>query len=247
MALRAFLCWVLAGEVANESLDDVPRGARGAGRVQGVRRDARCRGPPRRPRGARAGQGQLPDLAGRHGRGRGQRTPGRRWRRWPGRSGRCATPSWCSSAARSWRSCCPPRSTTRPGEERARLSGASPRAGRRGPRAAVQRRPAPALGLPHAVHGVPAARQAVPRLGGQARAAARRSSSASAGLGNAIGIGLGNVLRNVRPAAVVVLVLDRGHGRGDAGGAVLRAAHGGRCSASSPASARPWASCRSTR
>jgi hypothetical protein len=29
----------------------------------------------------------------------------------------------------------------------------------------------------------------------------------SAGLGNAIGIGLGNVLRNVRPAAVVVLVL----------------------------------------
>ena len=66
MAVRAFLCWVLAAAVVTGSTLALPRRARRAGRVQGVRRDAgRRRTPPGAPR-LHAGQGQRPDLAGRH-------------------------------------------------------------------------------------------------------------------------------------------------------------------------------------
>ena len=43
MAIRAFLCWVLAGAVVTESTVALPGRARRARRVQGVRRDARGR------------------------------------------------------------------------------------------------------------------------------------------------------------------------------------------------------------
>ena len=47
MALRAFLCWVLADAVRTAShRGAVPRGARVPGRVQGVRRHPRRRRPP---------------------------------------------------------------------------------------------------------------------------------------------------------------------------------------------------------
>ena len=51
MAIRAFLCWVLATAVATDSTLAVPRRARRAGRVQGVRRHA---GRRRTPAAARA-------------------------------------------------------------------------------------------------------------------------------------------------------------------------------------------------
>ena len=93
MALRAFLCWVLADAVATESIVAVPGRARRAGRVQGVRRRP---GPPPSPACCRSGSPWS------------RRTPGSRWpassaprsrRRWrcwrrsPGPSGRCATRS----------------------------------------------------------------------------------------------------------------------------------------------------------
>ena len=65
MALRAFLCWVLATAVVTGSTRAVPRRARRPRRVQGVRRDPRRRRPAAGPPQLHAGQGERPDLAGR--------------------------------------------------------------------------------------------------------------------------------------------------------------------------------------
>ena len=158
----------------------VPRGARLPGGVEGVRRHPGRRRPAGAARPAQPGQGQLPDLAGRRRRRRDLGAAGRRGPRRSGRSGRCATRSWSSSAARSWRSCCPPSVDSSAGEDASSL----PRVGRQKPKRPpvphsvvvalrAQHRAAAARGLPDDVHGVPAARQAVPRLGGPAGAAAR--------------------------------------------------------------------------
>ena len=96
------------------------------------------------------------------------------WPRRSGRSGRCATRSWCSWSPRSWRSGCRRRVDSSQGEEPSASSagqspttarparGSAPAAGADpgvdGLRAARELRAALAVGLPHAVHGVPAAR-----------------------------------------------------------------------------------------
>ena len=112
------------------------------------------------------------------------RWPG--WRRRSGRSGRCATRSCCSSAATILAILLPTRvdssagrgrrwSSTRAEQQRGRAPQGrrpDPAAGR--VRAARQLRAALAVGLPDHVHGVPAAGEPDRRLGGPARAAARR-------------------------------------------------------------------------
>ena len=150
MAMRAFLCWVLADAVGPRLGGAVPRGARLPGGVQGVRRDPGRRrtpaaAPPSSPWSRPTPGSRWPASSGPRSR---RRSP--RWRRRSGRSGRCATRSWCSSARRSWRSCCRPGWTARPGEERRR-------AGRR-------RRPAGAGRPVPAQRGGRAARNAGLRL-----------------------------------------------------------------------------------
>ncbi len=72
-------------------------------------------------------------------------------------------------------------------------------------RAARQLRSAVDVGLPDHVHGVPAARQ--PDRGLASRAADRRSSSAAAGLGNTLGIFAASILKRINPAVTVVAAL----------------------------------------
>ena len=174
MAVRAFLCWVLAGSSSHgDSAWLFPAALGRAGRVQGVQRDAGGRRTPAAARGPDPGHRQRPDLHGRHGRGRRSRRRSPSGRRRSGRSGRCATPSWSSSSPPSWRSGSPPR-RLQPGRGRRSASCGRRTAGARrrrrrphgkvripavdGLRAPGQLRPALALGLPHALHGVPAAR-----------------------------------------------------------------------------------------
>ena len=66
MAIRAFLCWVLAGSVAEESAWLFARGARRPGVVQGVRRHAGRRRTPSAPPRLHPRQGQRPGLGVRH-------------------------------------------------------------------------------------------------------------------------------------------------------------------------------------
>ena len=69
-ALRGFLCWVLAGAVADESALLYPAALGVLVVVQGVRRHPRGRRPPAASRGLHAGQGQRAGLAGRRRRRR---------------------------------------------------------------------------------------------------------------------------------------------------------------------------------
>ena len=70
MAIRCFLCWVLATAVVTESDVAVPGGAGLPRRLQGVRRHPRRRGPPPAAARPHAGQGQRPGLARRRRRRR---------------------------------------------------------------------------------------------------------------------------------------------------------------------------------
>ena len=96
MAFRAFLCWLLAGAVADDSPWVFPAalGVLVSSKAYGVTRAAAV--PRLLPARPDAGQGQRPGVAGRHRRRRDVRADRRRWRPWPGRSGRCATGSCCS-------------------------------------------------------------------------------------------------------------------------------------------------------
>ena len=80
-AIRAFLCWVLAGAVADDSALLYPGGARRTRLLQGVRRDPRRRRPPTAAGRLHAGEGQRPGLARRHGRRGGLRADRRAGRR----------------------------------------------------------------------------------------------------------------------------------------------------------------------
>ena len=151
------------------------------------------RAPPPSPGCCRptlhAGQGQRPGLAGRRGRAPVCRRRSPSSPRPSGPSGRCATRFLVFVLATIWAIRLPREGRLQPRRGRAgadrldrpsaRPPAARPRTripGRGGLRAAGQLRTALALGLPHHVHGVPAARQPDRRLA--ARGAARRSSSA---------------------------------------------------------------------
>ena len=70
MAIRAFLCWVLATAVATDSRWLFPAALGCPGGVQGVRRHARRRRTPTRPAEPDAGEGQRPGVDGGHHRRR---------------------------------------------------------------------------------------------------------------------------------------------------------------------------------
>ena len=188
---------------------DVPRGARRAGRVQGVRRDARRRRAPGRPSDPRAGEGQLADLAGRHRRRRGLRTARGAAPRCRGRTGRCATRSWSSSAARSWRSCCRRRSTTPAGEETAQAERHHQGPGARASSSAGCAATAGCGCCPGSSRCSWRSCSATSRspAGRTGPSCCSASSSAPPGSATRSASASGSMLRNVRPAVVVVLVL----------------------------------------
>ena len=101
-------------------------------------------------------------------------------------------------------------------------------------------------GLPDDVHGVPAARRAVPRLEDKP-ALLLGLVIGSAGLGSTIGITLGSVLRRISPQVTVVVMLLAD----TAVTVVVALFYGlpdrGAAGADRPGSPSPWASCRSTR
>ena len=186
MAIRAFLCWVLATAVRTDStwLFPAALGVLVASKAYGVTRAAAV--PRLVPRDLDPGQGQRPDLAGRRRRRGGlgaDRGPGvavrvrvvpaLRLRAVRGRDGPGDPAARAGRLQRTARSagCCPgpeSRPRTRP------PTGPDPRRGRVRP--ARQLRPALAVGVPHHVHGVPAAGEPDRRL--EPAGAARRSSSA---------------------------------------------------------------------
>ncbi len=210
MAIRAFLCWVLATEVTGNSIGLFPAalGVLVASKAYGVTRAAAV--PRLTPPGlglvkansrislaGMAGAGDLgpagrAGLAGRPAVVAALRVRGLRRGHHPG------DPAALEGRRRRRRGARASCAVVVPGRRCRPL---------RGPGAALQRRAAPGLGLPDALHGVPAAREPVARVGGPARDPARPSSSARPGVGNASGIALGSLLREVKPAYVVVLVL----------------------------------------
>ena len=159
----------------------LPRRARRARLVQGVRRDARGRDPPAAAGEPHAREGQRPGVALR--RGRAPRSP-HRSRGWRGllRARVVAAPRLLDLRRRHDRAILlPSKVDSSEGEQQVSMRPDAGRAGRRGTtsvpgrgvRAARQLRTALALGLPHDVHGLPAARAPAGRLGGQGGAAAR--------------------------------------------------------------------------
>ena len=101
--------------------------------------------------------------------------------------------------------------------------------------------------LPDDVHGLPAARSTRSPAGRTGRRCCSALVIGAAGLGNTIGIGLGSVLRRIKPAVTVVVALlaDAAVARGRRG--LLRAAHRDAPRPDRRASPRRWASSRSTR
>ena len=130
MAVRAFLCWILASSVEQRLGAGLRRCPRGARLVQGVRRHAGRRRTPPAPARLHPGQGQRPGLAVGH-----RRCDGLRADRRAGVAARpgvvAALRRACSSSSRrSARSGCRRRST--PARARASCRGAARRAaGRR--------------------------------------------------------------------------------------------------------------------
>ena len=185
MAIRAFLCWVLATAVVTDStwLFPAALGVLVASKAYGVTRAAAV--PRLLPAGPHPGQGQRPGLAGRR-----RRAPPSR-RRSPVLAS-TAGPEWSLRyafvlfvLATIWAIRLPEQVDSsagegelvltaraeRPGRGQGRATGPDPGGG--GLRPARQLRAALAVGLPDDVHGVPAAREPDRRLA--ARGAARRS------------------------------------------------------------------------
>ncbi len=228
MALRAFLCWVLADGVASGSLVVFPAalGVLVASKAYGVTRAAAVpRLLPEQLTLVKANSRiSLAGTAGRHA----LRAPGRR----RGDARRAVVLALRLRALRRGHD--PRGAAAAPGRQRARRGTRValprhpplPRAASRRAGAALQRRAADALGLPDHVHGVPAPGEAVPRLGGPAGTAARARDRGRRPRQHGRD-STGQRAARRAPRGVGGGRAGRGRGGDRRGGGVLRAADGG--------------------